>query len=484
MNHSAFLGWLGRLAMVLFAVSLAWAEGAAGAEQPPDVLFIAVDDLNDWVGVLGGHPQARTPNIDRLARRGVLFTNAHASAPACNPSRASLMTGVRPSTSGVYHNPQDWRRAKKLRGLATIPQTFRAAGYHVIGGGKIYHAHTIYPWGFEGFPQPEAWDDYYPSRRRQLPDEITPRERPVNSHPSMYAGVFDWAPIVAEDSAMGDGQVVAWAERQLAKKHDKPLFLAVGIYRPHIPWYVPEKYFAKYPLATIQLPRVLSNDLADVPPAGQRGLLRHWHKWVAENGQWKKAVQGYLASVAFADAMVGRLLDALEKSGRAERTVIVLWSDHGYHLGVKQHWEKFALWEQTTRVPLIFVGPGVTKAGGRSKRPVSLLDIYPTLAELAGLPIPKHVEGRSLTPLLGNPEADWPYAVVTTQRRNNHAVRSERHRYIRYDDGSEELYDHASDPLEWKNLAGDAAYNAIKMKLAKWLPKVNAADDPPLPVRE
>ena len=175
-------------------------------------------------------------------------------------------------------------------------------------------------------------------------------------------------------------------------------------------------------MATIQLPRVLSNDLADVPPAGQRGLLRHWHKWVAENGQWKKAVQGYLASVAFADAMVGRLLDALEKSGRAERTVIVLWSDHGYHLGVKQHWEKFALWEQTTRVPLIFVGPGVTKAGGRSKRPVSLLDIYPTLAELAGLPIPKHVEGRSLTPLLGNPEADWPYAVVTTQRRNNHAV--------------------------------------------------------------
>ena len=479
MNLSEVICRFGRLAMLFVAMSLARAE-----QLPPDVLFIAVDDLNDWVGVLGGHPQARTPNIDRLARRGLLFTNAHASAPACNPSRASLMTGVRPSTSGVYNNPQDWRRAKKLRGLATIPQTFRAGGYRVIGGGKIYHAHTIYPWGFRGFPQPEAWDDYYPSRRRQLPDEITPLRPPVNSHPGMYAGVFDWAPIVAEDSATGDGQVVAWAERQLAEKHDKPLFLAVGIYRPHIPWYVPEKYFAMYPLASVQLPRVLANDVADVPAAGQRMLLRHWHKWVAENGQWKKAVQGYLASVTFADAMVGRLLDALDSSGRADRTVIVLWSDHGYHLGVKEHWEKFALWEQTTRVPLIFAGPGVAQAGGRSERPVSLLDIYPTLAELAGLPIPKHVEGRSLTPLLGNPEADWPYAVVTTQRRNNHAVRSERHRYIRYADGSEELYDHASDPLEWKNLAGDARYNGIKAKLAKWLPKVNVEDDPPLPARE
>ena len=230
----------------------------------------------------------------------------------------------------------------------------------------------------------------------------------------------------------------------------------------------------------MQLPRVLANDLDDIPAAGQGVLLRHWHRWITDNGQWKKAVQGYLASVTFADAMVGRLLDALDKSGRANQTVVVLWSDHGYHLGVKQHWEKFALWDQTTQVPLILAGPGTGTPGTRIQKPVSLLDLYPTLTELAGLPVPKHLEGRSLLPLLRTPKAKWPYAVVTTQRQNNHAVRSEHHRYIRYDDGSEELYDHTNDPLEWKNVAGDTRYNALKTQLAKWLPAVNAPLDPPL----
>ncbi|MCP5116488.1 MAG: sulfatase [bacterium] len=291
--------------------------------------------------------------------------------------------------------------------------------------------------------------------------------------------MFDWAPVVAEDSAMADGQVVGWAERQLARERDEPLFLAVGIYRPHVPWYVPEKYFDMFPLEEIELPKVLEGDLDDVPEAGKRNLRRKWQSWIVENNQWKKAVQGYLASIAFADVMVGRLLDALERSGRERQTVIVLWSDHGYHLGVKEHWEKFALWEQTTRVPLIFVAPGITSEGARSKRPVSALDIYPTLAGLCGLPLPGHIEGRSLLPLLDDPDAEWNHAAVSTHLRNNHAVRSERFRYIRYADGSEELYDHLDDPLEWRNLAGRPDYAAVTAGMRKWLPKVNAEPDPP-----
>ena len=454
--------------------------GIPSSQEPehPDVVFIAIDDLNDWVGVLGGHPQARTPNIDRLADRGMVFTNAHAVSTSCNPSRTALLTGLRPSSTGVYTNGRDWRNVERLQGIPTLPRHFRDEGYRTFGAGKIFHAHTYYPQGFFGLNDPDAWEAFYPSIGRQLPDEVGPLIRPANQNPG-YLG-FDWAPVITDDRAMGDGQVVSWAERQLAASSGDPRFLAVGIYRPHLPWYVPQAYLDMHPLEQIELPTTLETDLDDVPEIAWPAPLnsRETYRWVLEQELWEEAVQGYLASISFADAMVGRLIDALDRSGRAEETIIVLWSDHGFHLGEKQRWRKWTLWEEVTRVPLIIVAPGVTTPGGRTAKPVSLLDVYPTLTELAGISIPQHLEGTSLAPLLRDPDTEWDHAAVTTNGYREHAVRGERYRYIRHADDSEELYDLETDPNEWKNLAADPAFGDVKRRLAEWLPEVDVPSRP------
>ena len=454
------------LATAMFVVAaasvLAPARGVA-ADKPDrmNVLFIAVDDLNDWTNFLGGYRGVNTPNLDRLAARGVFFSRAYCSAPACNPSRASLLCGVRPSTSGVYYNSNPWRA--QLPEAVTLPQHFMAGGYKVWGGGKIFHG---------GFKDPESWQVYFPR-----PADPLPKIRPVNGIPN--TAHFDWGPVEVGDQAMGDTHVTDWAVKFLAEEHPKPFFLAAGMFRPHLPWYVPEKYFDKYPLADIVLPEVKADDLDDVPPAGVR-MARPGgdHAKVVATNNWEKAVRGYLASITYTDGQIGRLLDALDKRPDAKNTIIVLWTDHGWHLGEKLHWRKFALWEEADRVPMVFVVPGLTEPGVRCDRTVSLLDIYPTLADLCGLPIGEQLEGRSLRPLLKDPEAAWDRPVITTHGRNNHAVRSERWRYIRYYDGGEELYDHESDPMEWTNLAGDPKYAEVKKELAARLPKINVEEGP------
>lgn len=458
----------------LMAISiLALASAAARGQDRPDVLFIAIDDLNDWVGVLGGHPQTKTPNIDRLAARGMTFTNAHAVSPLCNPSRTALLTGLRPNTSGVYGNNEDWRSMDRFEGLATLPRHFRDNGYRTFGAGKIFHAHTFAPAGFEGFNDAVAWDAFYPSLERQLPDEVGPPLKPANRN-TVFDG-FDWAAVVAEDNATGDGQVVSWIERQLLAETGRPRFLAAGIYRPHLPWYVPQKYFDLHPLDTVELPSVIENDLDDVPMAGAQSTFfgMEAHEWVVEQQRWREGVQAYLASISFADEMVGRLLDALERSGRAEETVVVLFGDHGFHLGEKQRWRKMTLWEESTHVPLIIVAPGVTRAGSESAEAVSLMDLYATVAEIAGLDVPSHVEGQSLTPLLRDPAATRSEPAVMTYGYANHAIRDERYRYIRYADGSDELYDHRNDPNEWENLAGRGESADVIARLARYLPTEN-----------
>ncbi len=442
---------------LLSSIALA-APIAAEDEKPsrPNVLFIAVDDLNDWIGALGGHPQSRTPNLDRLAGRGVLFTRAYCSAPACNPSRVSLLTGVRPSTSGVYHNRDPWRKA--MPNAVTLPQHFMANGYVVHGGGKIFHG---------GFKDPASWQRYFPR-----PADPLPANRPLNG--LKRTAHFDWGPVEASDDEMGDARVVSWALDFLREKRDRPFFLAVGLYRPHLPWYVPPKYFKPHPAQRVKLPEVPDDDLDDVPEPGRRMAKPNGdHRRVTESGNWKKAVSAYLASVAFADAQIGRLLDGLDASPHAANTIIVLWGDHGWHLGEKKHWRKFALWEEATRVPLMVVAPGVTAAGGRCERTVSLLDLYPTLVELCELSHRDGLEGESLAPLLRDPATPRNRPAITTHGRNNHSVRSERWRYIRYEDGSEELYDHASDPMEWTNLAARPELASVKEELARWLPERN-----------
>lgn len=311
-----------------------------------------------------------------------------------------------------------------------------------------------------------------------MPEEVKPSRVPMHSNKSFYGGRFDWAALEIDNEEMADAKVVSWAEDQLSRKHDKPIFLAVGIYRPHIPWWTPKPYFDMHPLDKIVLPETVDGDLDDVPAAGQKMARRHWHKWLVENGKWKEAVQGYTASVSFTDDMIGRLLDALQGGPLAEDTIVILWSDHGYHLGQKEHWEKFALWEQTTRVPLIISSPDGNKRGTRCSEAVSLLDVYPTLADLAGLEIPGHLDGLSLVPLIKNPETKTGRAIVTTQGFQNHAVRSDKWRYIRYADGSEELYDQMEDPKNFTNLAGLKQYESIRAGLSQWLPETDALKDP------
>ena len=458
------------------AVMGAAERGSAQSAPQPDVLFIAIDDLNDWVGYLGGHPQTQTPNIDRLAARGMAFMNAHSPSALCNPARTALLTGLRPTTSGIYGNAPDWRSQPRFEGLATLPRHFRDQGYGTFGAGKLFHAHTFADAGMTGFNDLNAWDAFYPSIDRQLPDELGPVRRPANGNP--ITSGFDWAELVAEDSAIGDGQTTDWIAHQLLAETGRPRFTAAGIFRPHLPWYVPGKYFDMHPLEEIQLPATRDDDLDDIPPAGARSAFNsvELHDWVKSEDQWRAAVQAYLASISFADAMVGKLLDALDASGRAENTIIVLWGDHGFHLGEKSRWRKSTLWAESTHVPFIIVAPGVTVAGSHSAEPVSLMDIYPTLTELAGLNTPRHVEGQSLVPLLTDPDRAWDFPALVTYGFGNHAVVSDRYRYIQYRDGEEELYDIIADPNEWNNLAGQADYDEVLDGLRARIP-MDQADD-------
>jgi arylsulfatase A-like enzyme len=433
---------------------LASALAAAGANgqtaERPNVLFLAIDDLNDWIAPLGGHPQTVTPHMDRLAKRGVTFRRAYCQAPMCNPSRASLMTGLRPSTTGVYQNNHVWRDGAP--DALTIPQSFMRHGYGVLGGGKIFHGTQN-----EG----GSWQAYY-----NFDGFLHPPKTPVNGIPR--AGHFDWSPLDVQDEDTADTRLALWTGDFLRRKQDKPFFLACGFYRPHLPWYAPRAYFDKFSEASIRLPEVMENDLADVPKSAIRSLRDHDN--VTSTGQWKRAVASYLACINYADANVGRVLDALDAGPNRDNTVVVLWSDHGWQLGEKQQWRKFTLWERSCRVTMILAAPGVARAGAQCGRTVELLDIYPTLLDLCGLPANKTLDGRSLRPLLRDPQAAWTKPAVTSDGPDKTSVRTERWRYSKFADG-EELYDHDADPHEWHNLAAKPGHAAQKRELAALLPK-------------
>ena len=437
----------------------------------PNVLFIGVDDLRDWVGHLSGHPNAKTPNIDRLAKRGVSFTRAYCSAPLCNPSRISLLTGVAPSKSGVYGNGEKLRQ--KLPDAVTLMQHFRASGYSVRGAGKIFHGTSAYDM--------DSWDIFFKSsgskKHRIKRDSSLPKSAWV-----------PWGALACSDDEMLDGINAKWIITELKKPQEKPFFLAYGLTKPHLTWSVPQKYFDLHPLDGIKLPPTKKGDLDDIPafgkklarevydPSGERDFAVKPdgdHANVISNKQWGKAVQAYLATISFADAQIGRVLDALDRNGHADNTIVVLWGDHGWHLGEKDHWRKHALWDVSTRTPLIFSAPRGVAEDKLCQRPVSLIDIYPTLIDLCGLPKRRGLDGQSLKSLLENPERKWDRPVVITYGLNNHAVQTERWRYIRYRDGGQELYDHERDPNEWTNLASIPKYSPQKTKLAKWLPSTN-----------
>lgn len=444
---------------------------SAFAGEKPNVLFISVDDLNDWIEPLGGHPQTKTPNFNRLAEQGVTFSRNYCPSPGCNPSRSAVMTGHHPATSGMYSNYQDWRKA--MPDAVTLGSYFRRNGYFTAGAGKIFHYTQV---------DTDGWEDYFPSHEKPMPDYHYPNPgKTVNMPPfeGMY-GDFDWSPIPLGSHETGDGKSVDWICRQLQRKHERPFFLACGIYRPHLPWYVPQKYFDLHPLESIQLPKTLADDQDNLSERALNIANRGggYHSHVVAADQWKKGVQGYLASISFADAMLGQLLDTLEKSGHAKNTIVVLWSDHGWQLGEKKHWRKFALWDNVARCPLMIKTIDQKSAGKTSSRVTSLIDIYPTLIELCGLPPRKNLDGRSLVPLLKNPNQEWNHPALTAYDVSEFAVSTEEWRYLRLIDGSEELYHLETDPEEWRNLAGLEKFEAKKQELAAHLPSHPAPLDP------
>lgn len=447
-------------------------EAASAISEKPNVLFIVVDDLNDWVGCLGGHPQALTPNIDRLAARGILFTNAHCNAPICNPSRVSFLTGMRPSTSHVHVNDDNFRAAgSPASRVKVMPQHFTSQGYETMGCGKLFHASK----GQKNFGTygPAAGQGPLPKQRLNCPKSAS------------STSLWDWGVFPKEEGAgYNDIADATWASDRLGKKGDTPMFLACGFYRPHVPMFAPQRFFDLYPLDEVKLPKVLDSDRDDIPGHAFeicRSLYSPSHEWFVESGKWQQAVQSYLACVSFTDDNVGTVIRALDAGPHADNTWIVLFSDHGFFLGEKQHWAKQSLWERATKVPLIIVPPkrlsGKYAIGKACAQPVELVDLYPTLVEACGVESPAHnLEGHSLIPLLEDPDKKWPHPAITTHLPGNHAVRDIRYRYIRYSDGSEELYDHKTDPNEWNNLAAgvpEPSHADVITRLRKCLPAKN-----------
>ena len=443
------------LCLLIFGSSH-WGK-AEGAK--PNVLFIAIDDLNDWVGFMDGHPQVRTPHMDALAKRGRNFLNAHCAVPVCSASRASVMSGVAATTHGSYELGPRYEQLPALKDVPTLQRYFKKNGYTTLSGGKVLHH------DFHGRLVGDI--------DRSLGRKRSPRPKGPMSRPASWSGAWDWGAYPKEDAEMADIQLAHAAAKALKEQFDKPFFMSVGFFRPHVPLFVPPKWFAQYEANKIALPNNPKSDLDDLPKnflGINNYAVAPTHSEVVGAGKQRSLTHAYLASVTFVDHCVGIVLDALKNSPHADNTLIVLWSDHGFHLGEKQHWAKRTLWEESTRVPLLIAGPGVSH-GKPCGEPASLLDIYPTLVELCGLPKNDYLEGLSLVPQLKNPAARRDRPAITSSYFGNHSIRSRDWRLIVYEDGAQELYDHRNDPDEFRNLANDPAHKKIRNELARWLPQ-------------
>jgi len=466
--------------LLVFAVLCSCKQGKinqkANLKSKPNVLFIAVDDLNNWIGPIDNFSNVKTPNFDRLAKMGVTFTNAHVQAPLCGPSRASIMTGLRPSTTGIYGMTPD-NEIRRVGNPATkditfLPEYFQQNGYHTMGIGKLFHVHAPDSLFNESGGRVKGFGPY-------------PKERFVwDGRGKGINGIHgrtntDWGAFPEQDSLMPDHASANWAIERLHRNYDKPFFLGLGFLRVHVPLYVPQKWFDLYPLEAIETPPYKADDLNDIPPVGMQINdlpMMPSTEWAKENGEWKKIVQAYLACISYVDFELGRVLDAIENSEHADNTVIVLWSDHGYRLGEKGTFAKHALWETATKAPLMFAGPNLPK-GKKIDAPVEMLSIYPTLLELSGLPAYKRNEGESLVDMMQNDQGIDEAKAITTFGMNNHAIKKDGFRYIQYEDKTEEFYDHNKDPNEWTNQANNPIYASKIAELKKLLPTKNVKWD-------
>jgi len=452
-----------RAASVLLLVAATGAAQPALAQQRPrgpNVLIIMADDLNNDMGTYG-HPMVKTPNLDRLAARAVRFDRAYTQFPLCSPSRVSLLTGLRPDTTRVHDLQTDFRTI--LPDVQTLPQMFKRNGYFTARVGKIYHYGNPGQIGTSGLDDPASWDMFVNPRGIDKDEE----SRLTNLTPARQLGsALAYYASPAPDEAHTDGKVASETIALLERHKDRPFFIGAGFYRPHCPFIAPRKYFDLYPLDRIPAPAAVPASPTQ-PPAAWFTNPPHWD--VGEQGQ-RETIRAYYASITFLDANVGRVLDALDRLGLADNTIVVFLSDHGYHLGERGQWMKQTLFERSARAPLLVAGPGVSARGRATSRIVEFLDIYPTLADLAGLSAPAGLQGRSLKPLLSNPEASWDHPALTQVRRGagsatfmGYSVRTERWRYTEWDSGARgvELYDEVNDPNELRHLATDARHRKV-----------------------
>jgi arylsulfatase A-like enzyme len=449
------------LLLTLISLSLHQATAA----QKPNVLFLAVDDMNDWIGCLGKKPRALTPNIDRLAARGVNFSNAHTAGIYCAPSRSAIFTGQYASTTGCYEVANFFYHQPGIRPLQV---GFAEAGYRAFGSGKLFH-HPA------GNIDQRGWTEYFLRSKEQrktgwplnswtmgVPLPAPFPHSVYNKGKQVKEGLFlDWGAVPNEkEEELVDTIWANWTISKLKEKHDTPFFLAMGLFAPHYPNYCPQKYFDLYDPAEIKLPLYKNNDIADLPPTVQKKMRNRGtvHKAMVELDAIADAIHGYLACISYADAMIGRVLDALAASPHADNTIVVLWSDHGYHFGEKGQWGKHTLWERTSNVPFIWAGPGIAQ-GRTTDVSVSLIDMYPTFVELCGLAMPDHkLEGKSIASTLANPGSAKDRTVYLPYvTPGEYALINRDWRYIHWNDG-EELYDLSNDPNEWTNLATDPKY--------------------------
>ncbi|MCB1124151.1 MAG: sulfatase, partial [Verrucomicrobiae bacterium] len=423
-------------------------------KEPLNLLFIAIDDMNNWVNAWGG--QAITPNIDRLAREGIQFRNAHCVSPACNPSRTALLTGQRPETTGQFDNPTNFRDKPGGLDRITLPQFLMARGYETVSAGKVFHKQRGLGQNPLPMSDPVSWSFQW---KGPIGTTGIERYRDKDGHGAWLEGAdsFEglpivsyirdsdvWGPIDLPKEECGDWQMAEFCARYLKEDHEKPFFLACGIFRPHSPQLAPREYFDLYPPESIQMPDSPEPDMVDIPPSARTNFSTGYARLLRAKGMWRTAVRAYLACMSFADDCVGLVIDALEESQYRDNTVVVFWSDHGWQLGHKDRWEKFTLWHQSTNAPMIIRFPQMTNPVV-CDTPVSYIDIYPTVLELLGYERPEYLEGHSLMPLLRDVDVAWPYPAVVSFNQS-HSVEFKHWNYILYEDGSEELYDHRSDP--------------------------------------
>ena len=452
--------------MVALLSHTSWAQANEGKKF--NVLFIASDDLNHHMGAYG-HPVVKTPNLDRLVARGVRFDNAYCQYPLCSPSRVSMLTGLRPDTTGIFDLKTNFR--DNLPTVTTLPELFRKNGYFSARVGKIFHYGVPGDIGTSGLDDPQSWDTVVNPRGRDKDEE----DKLINLTPKRGLGSsLSWLEAEGSDEEQTDAKVAGETIRLIKENEDKPFFIAAGFYRPHCPFVAPKKYFDMYPLENIVLPREPADHIKNVP---KPALWTDPLYWGLDELQRKQVIRAYYASITFMDAQVGKLLDALDENGLSDNTIVVFLSDHGYLLTEHGQWMKMSLFEESARVPLIVSLPGAKGNGKASSRIVELVDVYPTLAGLCGLDAPEYLAGKNLAPLLQDPSRKWD-GVAHTQvlgypgKFMARSIRTERWRYTEWGENGEhgvELYDHRKDPREWENLADERRARRVRERLREEL---------------